>query len=418
MNNNSQPNKRKIAFLSATFPKFSETFIVREYKYLKKISDIDIHPFAIRRPAAQRIDRDNDDLLNDTFYLRPDHAAGVFYANIVLMIISPLKYFRTMALMARSCFFVPPTEWSKYLFHFFSGAYLARVLKKERYDSIHAHFESAGNIALFAHLIGGIEYTVTFHAGDDLYTGFKPLLEDKIRCARCVVTNNRYNIFFINLLTGYRHTDKIRLIYNGVDPQLFRHISPHGKIDGKMRLLNIGTFTQMKGYPVVLQALRVLKEQNIDFEYHIVGDGDPREKQMVTRLVSEYGLEGRVQLLGIIPFSEALKQLEWCHVEIMNSVIGEAGARDGLPNAIIEAMLSGRPVVSTYVSDIPNILKHENTGYLVPERDPAALADRLCWINGHYDEAAGVAETAREFALKHFDIDRNYKQLAGLLLEQ
>lgn len=409
-------NKKKIAFLNATIPALSETFILREYNYLSQSELIEVHPFAIRRPRGYNLNTEYQSLLRNCFYLRPDHLYSIFLGNIVMLISHPVKYSKALVLLLKSIGTIKFKEWIRYAFHFLCGAFLARYIKRHRFDAIHAHFDSASNIALFANLIGDVEFTITLHASDDLFYGIKPLLKAKLERAKAVVTDSKYNISFVNLLTFYRYADKITCVYNGIDIQTFQNCTEKQTLEFPFKLLSVGRFTGFKGYHTVIKALGILKKKNIPFVYRIIGDGNTAEKAMIIRLAEQCDITQNVELLGAQPFSEVLKQLQWCDIEIMNSEIAEAGLRDGCPTVIAEAMLAKRPVISTYVSDIPNIIKNGETGYLIPEHNHEALADILCNLVANFKQTIPVVRNAYQFAVKHFDINTNVAKLEKILL--
>jgi glycosyltransferase involved in cell wall biosynthesis len=103
-------------------------------------------------------------------------------------------------------------------------------------------------------------------------------------------------------------------------------------------------------------------------------------------------------------------------VVVLPCEIGEAGKRDGLPNFVAEAMLACRPVVTTYMSDLPNVIRHGETGYLVPESSPAALAGALQDLVRRYETTITVVQRARHEALIRFNPDTNYGRLESLLV--
>lgn len=407
---------KKIAFLVATFPALTETFIVREYCHLAASHRLHVKPFAIKRPVGLVPSDDHKTLTREAFYIRPDHCMGIAGINLLYVFGRPFRYCRAVASLVTALKLCPLKTCHKPFFHMFAGVYLAHYLKRQGYDAIHAHFEAAGNIAMFANIISGIPYTLTLHASADLYHGHKPLLKEKCRRARLIITNNRYNISYINQLTDYEYSEKLNLIYNGIDIELFRHFEAHPAKHDPVRLLSIGSFTGVKGYPTILEALRVIRSQQIDFVYRIVGGGNTEERRVVQSLIAEYGLKDCIEVLGEQPFSETCRHLRWCDIVVMNCETGDAGKRDGLPNVIIEAMLAKRLVVTTYVSDIPNVIEHNVTGYIIPERNAERLAGVLSHIYLNFEDAPAVVEKAHKFAVAHFDARVNYDRLAHLLV--
>ena len=403
----------KLAFIDAVFPGLTTTFILREFEYLKNESNIEVYPFSIKKPSKEMLNREYRHYVSITKYLRPDCLIGIFALNIKALILSPIKYLKILRLFTKEVKKHPSPVNRKTFFHFLCGIYLGQYLKKNNYNHIHAHFSSASTIAMVAYLYSGIKYTFTIHA-NELYTG-SILLQSKIEYAPKVITNNSYNKHHINLLTYYKYDQKIKVIYNGIDINDFKNSQSKIEPSEPIRFLSIGSFTGFKGYPTVLSALRKLKDQNIKFHYKIIGGGAREEKEMIERLIEKHELHKEVELLGRQSFTRVKEELSWSDVEIMASEIHDKGRRDGLPNVIIEAMLSKRLVVSTYISDIPNIIEDGKNGFLFPEKNSDKLADILIYINNNFDETREIVENAYNFAVEKFDSQKNYASLVSIL---
>jgi glycosyltransferase involved in cell wall biosynthesis len=406
------PLRQRIAFLSATFP--AETFVVREFEWLLRSSRLDVQAIAIRRPDGRGIAMAAG--VPTCWYLRPEHTLAGVLAGVTTPLARPHQARIAMRLLAHVVAGSAPAMWGRLAFQFAAGAYLARRLPRMGFDAVHAHFDSAGSIALYTYLLGGLPYSLVLHASDDLYCGYKPLLDAKIGHARMVITNSEYNAHYINRLTHGRYAHKLQVVYNGIPLDDYRDAKPKTVLEPPVKLLTVGNFSGVKGYPTALAALRTLKDNGFDFEYRIIGDGDAEERDMLVRMIAASNLGPRVVLEGRQPFREVLARLAWCDVAVLPCEIGEAGKRDGLPNFVAEAMLACRPVVTTYMSDLPNVIRHGETGYLVPESSPAALAGALQDLVRRYETTITVVQRARHEALIRFNPDTNYGRLESLLV--
>jgi glycosyltransferase involved in cell wall biosynthesis len=402
--------------MNGEFPSLTSTFINREFEYLRDCTDLDIVSIAIRRPLQASLNQEYKHYTAITKFLRPDALGLIMLTNLLVLFTQPVTYWRALKILLGELKNQSLTRVGRIAFHFLYGVYLGNYLKRHRFDAIHAHFSSAATIALFAHLFSKIPFSLTLHASDDIYS-FPVLLECKLKYAHHVITNTRYNEMQINLLTHYRYSKKITVIYNGLELSQFRLARRKDKLIRPMRLVSVGSFTGCKGYPTILKALESLKQDGVEFTYTIIGDGSSAEREMIKRLAAEYQIEQHVTLLGRQSFTRVHQEMERGDVVIMASEIGNLGVRDGLPNVIIEAMLAMRPVVSTYISDIPNIIKPGETGYLFPEKNAEALADILRQIYSHYETTFPLVEAAQQLAKRMFNREENYQVLAGLLVE-
>jgi glycosyltransferase involved in cell wall biosynthesis len=104
-----------------------------------------------------------------------------------------------------------------------------------------------------------------------------------------------------------------------------------------------------------------------------------------------------------------------CYVQ--PSVITPSGKMEGIPVALMEAMASGIPVVATGISGIPELVRHGDTGWLVPPEHPIALADALSQIYNDPGEAQRRAQAGKKWVLTEFDLVSNAKRLASLFSE-
>lgn len=403
----------KVAFIHAVFPGLTTTFVNREFEFLDRQTDLEVYPISIKRPEKELFNEEYKHYAPKTLYLRPDAFLGILLYNFLALCSRPVKYFNTMRTILLHPDKYTITDLVKVWFHVCCGIYLSYYLKRQKIEVIHAHFDTAVTMALAAHLFSGIPFFLTLHA-NEMYTG-DAILEVKMQHATKIITNNRYNQKHINLLTHYKYQDKINVIYNGLDLEQFEGAWAKTERSDPMRLVSIGSFRGFKGYPTVLTALSQLRQQGLAFSYTIIGDGNKDEREMIHHLIKSYGLEEHTILLGRQPFSRVRQELEEADLEIMASEIFDRGFRDGFPNVVIEAMLLKRPVVTTYISDIPTLIKHGETGYLFPEKNASDLADILGHLYHHYQETLPVVERAYQVAVQTFNAKINYSTLAQVL---
>lgn len=402
----------KLAFLTATFPSLTETFVFREWDYLRQDEGIDVNVFSIRKPKGSWRMELPDHVAVEVHYLRPDHLFGILWACIWFPLRSPLRMLRALSVLMKEVPLHPVRNVPALVFQMLSGVYLGTYLKRHKFEVIHGHFSSASSIALFAHLASNIPFSYTIYANDDLFTAPVAFFEAKVRWCRNVVTDTEYNRRMINLLTNFRYEEKVKVIYTGLDLETFSEVRPKSAFNTPLRLLSVGSMSGFKGYPTVLEALKQVKENGIDFEYHIVGGGAAAVPE---QLIKRYGLGDSVKLLGAQDFENVRSEFEWCDAFVMASEINSGGRRDGLPTVIAEAMLLQRLVIATYISDIPNNVKDYETGLMVAEKSPNQLAGAIEYATRHPDECRMMVEHAHRMAMKKFDAKINYEGLAELL---
>ncbi len=181
-----------------------------------------------------------------------------------------------------------------------------------------------------------------------------------------------------------------------------------------LEIISVARLTEKKGLHVAIEACRQLKEQGVAFRYRILGIG-PWERRLRT-LIEQYQLEDVVAMPGFKPSHEVKAMLDDADVFLLPSVTGADGDMEGIPVALMEAMAVGIPVVSTLHSGIPELVEADKSGWLVPENDAHALAQRLAAFSQlDTDELAPVVKRAREKVEHDFNQQVINRELASLL---
>jgi glycosyltransferase involved in cell wall biosynthesis len=203
----------------------------------------------------------------------------------------------------------------------------------------------------------------------------------------------------------------LRLIPHGVDLERFRP-QPPPRDDGVLRLLAVGRLVRKKGLDVLVEAVRRLP---VPFELRIVGGGPERER--LRGAVEAGGLGDRVRLTGPATHAELPARYAEAHVVVVPSVVDPSGDRDGLPNVVLEAMASGRPVVASDVAAISTAVAHRRSGLLVPPGDPDALAAALTELAAAPCRRAALGAAARRRVERDFELGHCTRRLGRALEE-
>jgi glycosyltransferase involved in cell wall biosynthesis len=391
----------KLAYVISQFPETYETFILREFKEaerqglgftifsLKKCRDKVVHPEA--RAFAPKT--------------RPAGAsAGVLFArNFTAALFKPVPFW---GLFFRIFFahLLKPRMFVKSLAGMTLGVNLAHILKKEKYTHMHAHWITVpATAALAASRMTGIPFSATAHAWD-IFAGDN-LLRHKVRAARFVATCTRFNKEHLEKILGNEASGKIFLNYHGLETPPAKDRPK--RESGPLRLFSVGRLCETKGFPYLFDALKILAHEDMDFMCTIVGEGPLRGK--LEKQLDSLGLAGRVKMPGVISLDNVWELYYQSDIFVLPCVVAKNGDRDGIPNVIAEAMAAGCPVVTTTVSGIPELVRDNETGLAVPEKDPPALADAIRKLAA--DPALGkrLAEAGQKAVEKMFNIERNVR---------
>ncbi|GFO55612.1 glycosyl transferase family 1 [Geomonas sp. Red276] len=207
---------------------------------------------------------------------------------------------------------------------------------------------------------------------------------------------------------------KVRVLHLGVDPSgipLFKR----EKTIGRLRLLQMASFTEKKGYDVTVEAFAQALARCPEMTLTLVGKEQDGVRSRIQDRIRELGLTGRVEMVDGVPFEELHNFFAQYHVFIHPSRY--SASRDcegGAPVVLLDAQATGMPVIATTHCDIPDEVVHGETGLLAPEGDVpavAALIERFYLMDD--DEYQRFSRAARRHVEEEYDVS-----LSGRLLSE
>jgi len=396
----------RIAYIMSRFPKISETFVLYEMKVLEDMgAQVEVFPLLRQPPGTRHPEAVH---YEGRAHFIPFLSWEIIQANLRLFVREPRTYLGAWWEALTGTFGSA---------RFFLGAFayfpkcvaFAGRMRSIGVDHIHAHFANHPALAaMMVHRLTGIPYSFTAH-GSDLHVE-RRMLAEKVSAASFVATVSAYNRELMAEECDEGDRDKIVVIHCGTDPTQFA-----GRADSApsiarareggetLRIACVASLEEVKGHSFLLHACRLLVDRGIDVHCDLVGSGPLRRR--LERLAAEHNLAGRVKFHGALPRPAVGRVLADADVLVLASYPTPSGKREGIPVAIMEAMMSGLPVVASGLSGIPELVEHGRTGFLVPPGDPWALADgleRLACDPGLRIRlgAAGRARVASEFDLR------------------
>lgn len=278
---------------------------------------------------------------------------------------------------------------------------------------LHAHFaHTATTVAMLAARLSGRPFSFTAHAKDIYRVDMNPgnLLTRKLQSASFTVTCTRANVDYLARLSNER--EKIHRIYHGIDLQLFQQNRPAESHTSPL-ILAVGRFVEKKGFPILIEACRMLRDDGVNFQVRIVGGFTPLTAE-IEQLIAQLGLGEQILLQPAMTQEELTRLYAAATLFALPSLVTDDGDRDGIPNVLAEAMAMGLPVVSTRISGIPELVRNGETGLLVAERDPVALAAAIRRLLEDMQLREELGRRGRELVEQEFDARRNISALKEL----
>ncbi|MFQ5783925.1 MAG: glycosyltransferase [Alphaproteobacteria bacterium] len=400
-----------IGVLVKIFPKLSETFILGEILGLER-AGLDLHVFSLRRPTDEFFHAAGEAVRAPLTYM-PSSGDGrtgdVLKAHCALLVRHPCRYLSALSFLLRR-------RDGAGIGEFLQAGCLAQALRGAGIRHLHVHFADApAGVAEIVERLTGITYSISAHA-KDIYVSSARSLRRKVQGARFTVTCTEYNRHYLESVVG--PDARVFRMYHGVDPDIFRPepSARHGVAgDDRPLVLSVGRLREKKGFAVLVEACRLLRDAGIDLRCEIVGYGP--ERASLERLIDRCGLSDRVALVGKLGREALIARYRRASLFVLPCQVAKNGDRDGIPNVLLEAMAMQLPIISTRVSGIPEVIGHWNNGVLVAPKDPEALTEAIRTLLERPDARVRLGAAARRTVIERFSVDRNLVQVRDLLLD-
>jgi colanic acid/amylovoran biosynthesis glycosyltransferase len=219
---------------------------------------------------------------------------------------------------------------------------------------------------------------------------------------------------------GLKPLVKTWLIEPAINLDLFKPAidRPTRSPEAPLRIISVGRLAWAKGYEFALDAVARVRDAGIPVEYTILGEGPYEEA-----LLFAAGQSGLLQA-GVVRFKGAVSREAVCDHYLQADVMLHSAIEEGFCNAVIEAQAMELPVVTSDAGGLPENVKNEVTGFVVPRRNSEAMARKLIQLAGDPKLCRQLGRAGREHVLRHFDISNQvgefvslYESLAGSPLE-
>lgn len=391
----------RISYLINQYPKVSHSFIRREILALER-QGLDVQRIALRGWNDSVVDKDDISEKARTHYILDKGVLPLLRSALCVFVAQP-KHFLTIFSLIFGMSKQAEKSLAFHLIYFLEACHMQALLKKHQSQHIHAHFgTNSAEVAMYAGLLANIPYSFTVHGPEEFDKPQALHLTEKIAHAKFVVAISSFGRSQLWRWAKYADWGKVKVVHCGLEPDFYN--VPKVPMPEKPRLVCVGRLCEQKGQLLLLQAAYQLKLKAIPFELVLAGDGEMRAE--IEALIAQYGLQNEVKITGWISSSQVRDEILQSKALVLPSFA------EGLPVVIMEAMALRRPVISTYVAGIAElVIPHEN-GYLVP----AGAVDELVvamqtLLSASNSELEQLGEAAYQRVILRHAIDTEAQKL-------
>jgi colanic acid/amylovoran biosynthesis glycosyltransferase len=394
----------RIAYLINQYPSVSHSFIRREILALERQGH-EVFRISIRGWGEDLHGEEDRLERTRTRYVLRGGPAPLIFAFLRILIGHPVRLLRALALawqLSRRA--DRPLHF--HLIYLFEACLVSTWLRSERSEHLHAHFgTNSAEVAMLVRELGGPPWSFTVHGPEEFDKPQFIGLPEKIRRSDFVVAVSSFGRSQLFRNVTHDHWEKIKVVHCGIEPGFYAGAAKGPAAD--RRLVCVGRLCEQKGQLLLIDAARRLVERGIEFELVLAGDGEMRGE--LETLIARYSLQNMVRITGWISSTQVRDEILAARALVLPSFA------EGLPVVIMEAMALRRPVISTFVAGIPELIESGEHGWLIPAGDVDALAAAmLTCLDTPVETIARMGHAARTRVLERHDVDKEAAKLVDL----
>lgn len=355
----------KVAYIAPYYPHVSHSFIRREIAALEG-QGISVERFALR-PVLDAVDPADIAERAKTTALVALGPGRLFAATLRMLFIRPVAFWRALRRTVR---YGRRSDRGviRHLIYLAEACAFVRMLAQRDATHVHAHFgTNAATVAAFARALGGPPYSFTVHGPEEFDRPDALSLGNKIASSAFVVAISSFGRSQLYRWCEAAHWPKVHVVHCGLDAHFLGVEST--PVPAETRIVCVGRLTEQKGQLLLIEAVARLAAAGVPCELVLAGDGPMRRE--VEAAVARHKLTDRVRITGWVTGAQVRQEILAARAMVLPSFA------EGLPVVLMEAMALGRPVVTTFVAGIPELVKNGEHGWVVPAGDIEALTIAL-----------------------------------------
>lgn len=394
----------QVAYLINQYPKVSHSFIRREILALERLG-VQVQRMALRGWDGELVDVQDQTERHQTQYVLQRGLFLLLGATLTVLFQHPARFFRALALATRLGWRADrplPYHWV----YLAEACVVSRWLQARGAQHVHAHFgTNPAEVVMLVNALIGISYSFTVHGPEEFDKPQFLRLGDKIRASDFVVAISSFGRSQLYRWVEQSHWPKVKVVHCGLEPA-FHAVAPSAPPEVQ-RLVCVGRLCEQKGQVLLIQAVHQLILQGLSFELVLAGDGEMRPD--IEALIDQFGLCDHVRITGWVSSDQVRSEILAARAMVLPSFA------EGLPVVLMEAMALRRPVITTFVAGIPELVRDGVDGWLFPAGDVDGLAHALreC-LQTPIERLTQMADSAHQRVLVRHDIDTEASKLKTL----
>lgn len=395
---------RRIAYFINQYPKVSHSFIRREIQALELLG-LTVQRIAIRGWDEKLVDADDIHERELTQFVLKAGLINILLNVLKTLIFSPLRFFSALKLAIKMGWHAErPLPY--HLIYLAEACQIVPWMKEFGASHVHAHFgTNSTEVVMLANALGGPAYSFTVHGPEEFDKPVFLGLPEKIKRSAFVVAISSYGKSQLFRWIDHNFWPKVKIVHCGLEKSFYN--IPPSPATANSRLVCVGRLCEQKGQLLLLEAVHCLVQKGIKLELVLAGDGEMRPE--IERLISIYKLHDCIHITGWISSQQVRDEI------LNSSCLVLPSFAEGLPVVIMEAMALRRPVISTYVAGIPELVIPNVNGWLVPAGSVSELVEAIeNMLSKSGTELTAMGEAAYSRVIERHTIDNEAKKLAEL----
>lgn len=396
--------KPRLAYLLSQYPAVSHTFLLNEVLGLKQLG------FHVATASINSPDRSLDflpateaDEARATYYIKALGLGKILSILAAILLRNPRVFFRGWK-AAWTLF-----TWDLYrnlyvLLYLGEALLLGDWMRHQRLDHLHIHFGGAvSTVGMLASQAWGFSYSLTIHGPEEFYEIEQYYLPQKIRFAQFIFCISDFCRSQLMKYSPASQWDKMQVLRLGVNPDEFAPAT-HAP-NATLRIVSVGRMVPAKGQHILLRASYKLMMAGGNIHLTLVGDGP--DKKLLQQFVDDHGLSQHVTFCGALNHDQTRRQLAHADIFVLSSFA------EGVPIALMEAMAMEVPCISTNIAGIPELIRDNIDGMLVPASSVEALAAAMDQLIKDSELRRRLGASGRARVLECYNLPLNLQLLAA-----